>query len=85
MQELAKESGVPFTTLWKIRDGTTGNPGIETVRKFYPSTETVVTPPVAGGLPIDRTELAVAIKSGLITDERQKARREADRKKGGAA
>lgn len=36
MQELAKLSGVPFTTLWKIKDGTTENPGIETVRKFWP-------------------------------------------------
>lgn len=33
-QELSKISGVPFTTLWKIRDGTTKNPGIETVRQF---------------------------------------------------
>ena len=39
VQELAKESGVPFTTLWKIRDGTTVNPGIETVRKFYPAVD----------------------------------------------
>ena len=36
VQELSGTSGVPFTTLWKIRDGTTTNPGIETVRKFYP-------------------------------------------------
>ena len=36
MQELSRKSGVPFTTLWKIRDGTTANPGIETVRSFYP-------------------------------------------------
>lgn len=32
---LAKDSGVPFTTLWKIRVGETQNPGIETVRLFY--------------------------------------------------
>ncbi|MCW1959815.1 MAG: hypothetical protein KIH64_014975 [Mycobacterium sp.] len=36
VQELARASGVPFTTLWKVRDGTTGNPGIETVGKFWP-------------------------------------------------
>lgn len=36
IQSLARESGVPFTTLWKIRAGTTENPGIETVRKFWP-------------------------------------------------
>jgi len=35
VQELSRLSGVPFTTLWKIRGGITGNPGIETVRLFY--------------------------------------------------
>lgn len=34
VKALASTSRVPFTTLWKIRDGTTGNPGIETVRLF---------------------------------------------------
>lgn len=34
VKELASTSHVPFTTLWKIRDGTTSNPGIETVRLF---------------------------------------------------
>lgn len=36
MHELARLSGVPFTTLWKVRSGETGNPGIETVRKWVP-------------------------------------------------
>lgn len=36
MQQVSAASGVPFTTLWKIRDGTTKNPGMETVRKFVP-------------------------------------------------
>jgi predicted transcriptional regulator len=35
VQELARISGVPFTTIWKVRDGTTENPGMETVRKFW--------------------------------------------------
>lgn len=35
VQELARVSGVPMTTIWKIRDGTTANPGMETVRKFW--------------------------------------------------
>lgn len=35
VQELSRISGVPFTTIWKIRDGTTENPGMETVRKFW--------------------------------------------------
>lgn len=34
VQELSRVSGVPFTTLWKVRDGTTVNPGLETVAKF---------------------------------------------------
>ena len=33
---LAELSGVPFTTLWKVRSGETSNPGVETVRKFRP-------------------------------------------------
>lgn len=36
MQRLAEESGVPFTTLWKIRSGETDNPRLETVRQFLP-------------------------------------------------
>lgn len=36
MQRLSELSDVPFTTLWKVRQGNTGNPGIETVRKFLP-------------------------------------------------
>lgn len=32
---LAAKSGVPFTTLWKVRNGVTANPGVETVRKFF--------------------------------------------------
>lgn len=34
VKQLAFTSKVPFTTLWKIRAGTTTNPGIETVRLF---------------------------------------------------
>lgn len=36
VRELAQASGVPFTTLLKVKDGTTTNPGVETVRKFWP-------------------------------------------------
>lgn len=36
LQRLAKLSGVPATTLAKIRDGETKNPGIDTVRMFVP-------------------------------------------------
>ena len=35
LQDLSTASGVPITTLWKIRAGETKNPGIETVRLFY--------------------------------------------------
>lgn len=36
MQDLASRSGVPFTTLWKVRSGATTNPGLTTVNKFLP-------------------------------------------------
>ena len=36
LEDLSEASGVPFSTLLKIKLGTTGNPGIETVRKFWP-------------------------------------------------
>ena len=32
---VSQHSGVPASTLWKIRCGATPNPGIETVRKFF--------------------------------------------------
>ena len=35
VRELSDRSGVPYTTLWKMRSGETKNPGIETVRKVY--------------------------------------------------
>lgn len=34
--ELSRLSGVPFTTIWKIRAGVTWNPGMETVGNFWP-------------------------------------------------
>ena len=43
---LSSRSGVPTSTLWKIRNGHTPNPGLETVRKFFhllPSTDTATT------------------------------------------
>lgn len=36
MEELAKDSGVGKQTLVNIRYGITANPGIETVRRFWP-------------------------------------------------
>lgn len=36
LRVIAEASGVPFTTLWKIKTGETANPGIETVRRFFP-------------------------------------------------
>lgn len=35
LEALAVKTGVPEGTLWKIRTGTTANPGLETVRKFF--------------------------------------------------
>lgn len=34
-QDLAGKSGVPFTTILKIRTGETSDPRLETVRKLY--------------------------------------------------
>lgn len=34
--DLSKSTGVPFPTLVKIRNGQTINPGVETVRQFWP-------------------------------------------------
>ena len=36
LQELASASRIPFHTLLKIRDGTTKNPRLGTVRQFWP-------------------------------------------------
>lgn len=36
LEALARASGVPFTTIYKIKLGDTVNPGIETVRQFLP-------------------------------------------------
>lgn len=36
IQALADRSGVPFTTLLKVRTGETANPRLETVRAIWP-------------------------------------------------
>lgn len=36
LDRLAALSGVPITTIYKIRRGETANPGVETVRQFAP-------------------------------------------------
>ncbi len=36
LEKLAELSGVPFTTIYKVKRGETTNPGIETVRQFMP-------------------------------------------------
>lgn len=36
LERLAQLSGVPMTTIYKVKLGETTNPGIETVRKFAP-------------------------------------------------
>ena len=42
LEDLALASGVGFSTLLKIKLGTTDNPGIETVRKFEPHMKQVL-------------------------------------------
>lgn len=34
VRQLSLASRVPYTTIWKVRDGTTANPGLETVRQI---------------------------------------------------
>ena len=41
---LAERSGVPATTIYKIRRGETGNPGLETVRQFMAHLPELITP-----------------------------------------
>lgn len=36
LEALAVLSGVPFTTIYKIKRAETANPGIETIRQFMP-------------------------------------------------
>lgn len=36
LDRLEKLSGVPATTIYKIKRGETPNPGVETLRKFLP-------------------------------------------------
>ena len=36
LDALGELSGVPPTTIYKIKRGETANPGIETVRQFFP-------------------------------------------------
>jgi predicted transcriptional regulator len=39
IEVLARLSGVPATTIYKVKRGETENPGIETVRRFVPHIE----------------------------------------------
>ena len=39
---LARLSGVPLTTLWKVRNGDTQDPRIDTVAQFLPHIETAL-------------------------------------------
>ena len=48
MTELARQSGVPFTTLWKVRSGETPNPRLETVRQFAPHVGSIMERAKAG-------------------------------------
>lgn len=42
LEELAEASGVPFTTIYKIKRGETANPGLDTVRQFLPLASSMV-------------------------------------------
>ena len=45
LDELERLSGVPATTIYKIKRGETGNPGIETLGKFMPFVPRLLAPP----------------------------------------
>lgn len=41
LEALSQASGVPWTTIYKIKLGVTPNPGIETVRRFMPHLQAI--------------------------------------------
>jgi len=45
LERLEELSGVPATTIYKIKRGETENPGVETLRRFLPHIATVVDQP----------------------------------------
>lgn len=49
IDRLAILSGVPPTTIYKIKRGETSNPGIETVRKFMPHIQAALDVPAVQG------------------------------------
>ena len=80
-QELSRISGVPFTTLWKIRNGITKNPRIETVAQFFHLINPVKVVDGGDNTTHDlETAMTEAAKAGLI-DRRTVVRRADDRKR----
>ena len=45
IEHLAALSGVPWTTIYKIKRGETANPGIDTVRLFLPHVKAATSAP----------------------------------------
>jgi hypothetical protein len=85
VQELARLSGVPFTTLWNIRKGGpkvggkgTDNPGIETVRMFMPFINELKKSALAGAAP-EKGEHAAASVYKRRDDETTRALKRAIR------
>lgn len=87
MQELARLSGVAFTTLWKIKIGETKDPGVGKVRRFWPYVATaknwspqprLVAPDTsaehAGGHVERRTDTRTAERVPAILDRRHDLR-----------
>lgn len=54
IDRLAELSGVPATTIYKIKRGETGNPGVETLRRFMPH----VSAALAGDSPAEAQQAA---------------------------
>lgn len=49
VQLLCRRTGLPFTTVWKVRTGETSDPRLETVRVLWPSLIAAPSPAPAHG------------------------------------
>ena len=60
IDRLAELSGVPSTTIYKIKRGETQNPGVDTVRQFIPYIDAARQDPEAHGVASSEPQVASA-------------------------
>ena len=60
IDRLAELSGVPSTTIYKIKRGETQNPGVDTVRQFIPYIDAARRDPEAHGVGSHEPQVASA-------------------------